>query len=131
EAAAAAGAIIIRGDNEFLGRDDGLAVIHQIDDAAGVRIDLFLAIGGIFRGLGDVDVVGDPVDDVVIVGREVRIDESGILGALFGLVEDAGRTFEPVLHVGPGDDHGLDGVGVEIEIGNVLDRDRADRNIGV
>lgn len=49
--------------------------------------DPVLVIAGRF---GEVDLVGDAVDHVVIVGREVRIDEGYILRALLDLVEDAG-----------------------------------------
>src|SRR5690606_10879808 len=66
ECAAATGAIVVRGDDELLGRVDRLAVILKIDNPVGIGVGFFLAVGRIFRGLGEIDLVGDPVDDVVI-----------------------------------------------------------------
>ena len=84
----------------------------------------------IARGFGQVDLVGDAVDDIVIVGREVRVDERRILRSRLDLVENAGRHFEPVLHLLAGDCDRLDRVRIEIEIGDILDRDVAGRHIG-
>src|SRR5690606_24701626 len=99
EGAAAAGTIIIGSNDELLGGVDWLAVVHQVDDAVGFRVRLFLAVGGIFGRLGDVDLVGDTVEHVVIIGGKVRIDQRGVLGTFFDLIENASRTFEPVLHI--------------------------------
>ena len=73
EIAAAAGAVIVGGDDEFRCRIDRLAIEHQVDDAAGAAVDQ-LALGIVFRaGLRDIDPVGDAVDHVEIVGREVGL----------------------------------------------------------
>ena len=71
EAAAAAGAVVVGGDDELLRRIDRLAVEHQVDDAA-IGVADVLALGAVFGGLGDIDLVGDAVDDVEIVGRGNR-----------------------------------------------------------
>jgi hypothetical protein len=47
------------------------------------------------------------------------------------LVEDAGRHFQPFLDLRAGDRHGAHRVGIEIEVGDILDRDVAGRHVGV
>src|SRR5690606_33648205 len=82
-------------------------------------------LGAVLGRVGDVYAVGDPVDDVDVVGREVEVDELLVLLGRIELVEDAGRAGEAGLHVLAGDDHGAGGVGGEAEVGDVLDASRA------
>ena len=56
---------------------------------------------------------------------------AGVLGAGFDLVEDAGRHLQPFLHLRAGDFDGPHGVGIEIEVGDVLDGDVAGRHVGI
>ena len=130
EVAAAAGAVVVGGDDELLGWVDRLAVMAEVLDAAGVWIDGF-AFGVVFGGLAEVDLVGDAVDDIEIVGWESGVDERLVAGVGGDLVELAGGHFEPFFDLGAGDRDGADGVGVEVEVGDIFDRDRAWGDIGV
>ena len=67
--AAAAGAIIVGGDDESLGRIDRLAVEHQIPDATGAGVQ-HLAFRPVLRRRRQVDPVADAVDDVEIARRQ-------------------------------------------------------------
>src|SRR5690606_26918459 len=130
EPAPAAGAVVVGGDDEFLRRIDRLAVVLQVDDAAFGVADI-LAPGPVRGRLGDIYLGGDAVDDVEVVGRKLEVDKWLVGLGWIDLVEDTRRAVEPVLHILPGDRHGLDGIGVEVEVGDVLDRDRTHWNVGV
>ena len=92
EVAAAAGAVVVGGDDELLRRVDRLAVELQVDDAAARPGSSSLALGVVLRRLGDVDLVGHAVDDVEIVGREVGLISGWSALPGVDLVEDAGRA---------------------------------------
>ena len=72
--AAAAGAVIVGGDDERLALVDRLALETEIADAMGVWRDK-RAVDIVARGLRHIDRVGDAVDDVEIIGGERRIDQ--------------------------------------------------------
>ena len=65
--------------------------------------------------LGNVDLIGQPGDDVETIGRHMRVQERlrcRVTGV--DLVEDTGRMLQPVRELGAADLHGGDGVGIHV-----------------
>ena len=127
---AAARAIVVGGHHEPLRRIDRCPVPRKVHDPAGRGIDHRTVLVE-FRRLRQVDPVRHPIDHVEVVAGEVRVDQRLICPARRDLVEDPGRPFQPVLHLGPRDNHGAHRVGIKVQVRHILDRHIADRHVGV
>ena len=83
-------------------------------------------------GLRHVDPIGHAVDDVVVERREGGVDQR--LRRRQGRVDPvelACRHLQPLAHDGAAHAHRAHRVRIEIEVGDVADRDVARRNVGV
>ena len=120
EAAAAAGAVVVGHHDDLLRRVKRHALEVQIDDTAAL-------------GLGHVNLIAQTcaLDHVEVIGREAGVNQLLVfrLGRV-DLVEILGGFFQPGLHVRALDLHRLQGVGVEVDVGHVLDGDAACGHVG-
>ncbi len=129
EVATATGTVVVGHHVELLGRIDGLAVEGEAADALAVaHLDPVLAVTG---GLGDVHLVADPVNHVEVVGGEVLVHQPLHL-CLGGVdpVELAGAHLQPLLDGGPVHLDHLQGVRVDVEVGDVAQGDVTLGHIG-
>ncbi|MNN11197.1 hypothetical protein D3C81_1241440 [compost metagenome] len=112
-------------------RIDRFAIIRQVHDAARFLVQ-HAALGVVFSRLRHVDLIRHAVDHVEVVRWEVIVNQflSFRLGRI-DLVELPGRPFEPFLQLSAGHQHGIHRVGIQVQVGHVLDGDVACRNVGV
>ena len=94
------------------------------------RHDLAFAV--VAGGLRHVDAIAHAVDDVEVVARESVVEQVLFRCALgVDAVKGRGRHFQPLAHLRAADAHDVHVVGVDIEVGDVANRHRPGRDVGV
>src|SRR5450830_804744 len=110
EIAATAGAVVVGGHDEVGRGVDGLAFVAQVLDAAALGLGHVDLVADVGRG-GHVEVVAGVAAHQGLVGGQGRVDA----------VEAGGGGFEPGLDVAALHPHGVHGVGVQVQVGRVVD----------